>query len=202
MLGHFADFRKDVVMLKPVTLHVYDTRELRIAKNFVILGFLFTMLDIIIRFSFANIVLQVIVSLVSLAVGIIGFYKISKLARSITLFRNFSLSTFVNLVNGVILTLGIQEVLKSFLFLPLMACNIYWLYKFFTELSVLSGDNFFINGFKISCFALVLLFIGIFDANRLVLIASMLVVLVGFGCILIGAFRLKQITYFISDEGV
>lgn len=189
-------------MLKPVTLHVYNTRELRIAKNFVILGFLFTMLDIIIRFSFPSVVLQIIVSLTSLAVGIIGFYKISKLARSITLFRNFSLSTFINLTNGVILILGIQEVLKLFLFLPLLGFNVYWLYKFFSELSALSGDIFFINGFKISCFALVLLFVGIFDANRFVLIASMLVVLVGFGCILLGAFRLKQITYFISDKDV
>lgn len=191
-------------MVKAVTLYVHNTRELRIAKNFIILSFLFGIVGIVLSHSFPGVIARIVIPLISLVIGIIGFYKISKLARSTSLFKNFSFSILTNLVAGVILILDVRYQLPIvFLYFILIVLNFYWAYKFFAELSVLSDDKFFVNGFRIICCSLVLLllFINFPNLDQLAFFIFSLI-LIGCGCIFFGFFRLKQITYFVFSEDV
>ncbi|PAF47672.1 hypothetical protein BKH41_07220 [Helicobacter sp. 12S02232-10] len=226
-------------MSKSVTLYIKDNRELRIAKNFLIISILLYVLYILIAvfslsqlnssFSYLSVFLWVM-KILCFSSNVAGFYKLSKLGRSSVLFKNYMFSVIgmvaftiiIYLMFKIFFGVWVFDIQKSqlemaltdpvlswiFLFAGIFyfGLNVYWSYKICFELTFLSGDIFFINGFKIiissvsvALLANIMFFVSENQISSFLFLLSMIGMLVGSLILASGFFRLKQITYVVSE---
>ncbi|PAF41752.1 hypothetical protein [Helicobacter sp. 11S02596-1] len=222
-------------MPRSVTHSIKDNQELRIAKNFLIISILLYVLYVLLIALFLSqgalhssylSVFSWIIKIVCFAFSTAGFYKLSKLGRSLVLFKNymlfivgagvFSIATYA--IFKIFFGIGIfdmsqydlQKVLAnpafSWLFILMgvlyLGLCVYWSYKIFFELTCLSGDTFFINGFKIliasigiALIANMMFFVSQNQISSFLFLMAMIGMLAGSLMVISGFFRLKQITY-------
>ncbi|PAF46640.1 hypothetical protein BKH46_06635 [Helicobacter sp. 12S02634-8] len=179
-------------MLQSVTLYVKDNKELRITKNLLIISILVyaLLVGVSLFLPQGGIVSLLHWGLVGafFASNIAGFYRLSKLAQSQILFKNYMLSIVGLAIFLVVVHLAFKLFLGTWIFemsvadlqtllgdtsahmlffalvfvggMVYFGLSIYWGYKICSILSALSGDRIFSNGFNFFAGSVVLMLIA------------------------------------------
>lgn len=193
------------------TLHITNTPELKIAKNFLILGMLVNALTIaLMAFPIAGFVLFIL----SFVFTTGGFYKLSKIARNKLLFKYYMLLTISQALTGIVLSImGIRSsehlmentlLLGSFIAVMLLfgVFYFYCFYKIALELTSISGIKLFVLGFKGIVIGIVIFLVGCLLLSLshqlfyFISLCSLFVMCVGAIFFAAGIFTLKQVSYY------
>ncbi|PAF43904.1 hypothetical protein [Helicobacter sp. 11S03491-1] len=200
-------------MDKIITLHIQDTPQLRIARNFLIISVLIYMLSSLIYFLFLlnqKMITLTPLIIVSFILNMFGIYKLSKLGRNIRLFKYYMFLVLGSILYTLIMallskifldtwnfdltmlhlessqdkgTLDWLRVLIGFLMMGYVLLYFYCIYKIASELTGLSGDKLFLTGYKIVAFCFVLVGIGLLLLTFSVGFAKILMTFGGIGMI-------------------
>ncbi len=92
-------------------------------------------------------------------VGAVGFYRLSKITRHLSFFENFAFS-FLAVILCTLLSYLIPNVSNA-LSLIGNGVSIFYLHKLYRELSLHTQEKFFLSGFRLLLFSLILALLGI-----------------------------------------
>lgn len=193
------------------TLHISNTPELKIAKNFLILGMLINALSIALgAFPIVNFVLFVL----SFAFTTGGFYKLSKIARNKFLFKYYMFLIISQVLMMIFFSvMGIkpdENLIKNGVLLTSFMVGVivfggFYLYSFYKmalEMTSITGIQLFNLAFKsfiagIVIFLVSCLFLA-FSHKLFLLISlcSLFVICMGAIFFAAGIFILKEVSYY------
>lgn len=193
------------------TLHIANTPELKIAKNFLILGMLINALTFALAaFPIVGFVLLVL----SFVFTTGGFYKLSKIARNKVLFKHYMLLIISQVLMGIVFSImgikpsvdlmGNSLLLGSFIVVMLIfgVFYFYCFYKIALEMTAISGIKFFILGFKGFVAGIMVFLVGCLFVTfshqifYFLSLCSLFVVCMGAIFFAAGIFTLKQVSYY------
>lgn len=193
------------------TLHIANTPELKIAKNFLILGMLVNALSLALSaFPIVGFILLVL----SFVFTTGGFYKLSKIARNKVLFKYYMLLIISQVLMGIIFSImGIKPsadlmenklLLGSFVSVMLIFVVFYFycFYKIALEMTAISDIKFFILGFKGFIAGIVIFLVGCLFVTwshqifYFLSLCSLFVICMGAIFFAAGIFTLKQVSYY------
>ncbi|PAF54416.1 hypothetical protein BKH42_00425 [Helicobacter sp. 13S00482-2] len=192
-------------MPEPATLHIQDTPELKIARNFLILGLL---INALVLLFFSLPILSLILSIISFAFSTGGFYKLSKLARSQILFKYYTFLVLDGVLMGIIAgIINTNETLKTgfsigaFVVLICAVFYFYFFYRICLELTKITTIDFFTLAFKgmivgIVVFLIGCLFLSMGEVFYFISIASLIIISISGILFVIGIFKIKKIVYY------
>ncbi len=92
-------------------------------------------------------------------VGAVGFYRLSKITRHLSFFENFAFS-FLAVILCALLSYFIPNASNA-LSLIGNGVSIFYLHKLYRELSLHTQEKFFLSGFRLLLFSLILALLGI-----------------------------------------
>ncbi|WP_033618114.1 hypothetical protein [Helicobacter pylori] len=92
-------------------------------------------------------------------VGAVGFYRLSKITRHLSFFENFAFS-FLAVILCALLSYFIPNASNA-LSLIGNGVSIFYLHKLYRELSLYTQERFFLSGFRLLLFSLILALLGI-----------------------------------------
>ncbi|WP_033604096.1 hypothetical protein [Helicobacter pylori] len=92
-------------------------------------------------------------------VGAVGFYRLSKITRHLSFFENFAFS-FLAVILCALLSYLIPNASNA-LSLIGNGVSIFYLHKLYRELSLHTQEKFFLSGFRLLLFSLILALLGI-----------------------------------------
>lgn len=193
------------------TLHIANTPELKIAKNFLILGILVNALTVALAaFPIVGFVLLVL----SFVFTTGGFYKLSKITRNKVLFKYYMLLIISQVLLGIVFSvMGIKpdaNLVQNKLLLGSFIAGMfifgvfyfYCFYKMALELTSISGIKFFVLGFKLFVAGIVILLVGCLFVSLsselfyFIALCSLFVICMGAIFFVAGIFTLKQVSYY------
>lgn len=193
------------------TLYIANTPELKIAKNFLILGMLINAL----MAAFAVFpVVGFVLFILSFVFTTGGFYKLSKISRNKLLFKYYMLLIVSQALMGIIFSImGIRpgahlmenSVLLSGFIGAMLIFGVFYLYCFYKiaiELTSMSDSKFFILGCKGVIAGVVIFLVGcLFASSNLqifyfISMCSLFVMCMGGIFFATGIFTLKQVSYY------
>lgn len=193
------------------TLHIENTPELKIAKNFLILGILIHAFTVVFR-EFP--IVEFVLFILSFVFTTGGFYKLSKISRNKVLFKHYmfliiSQALILIVFNIMGIKIGAHLMKDSFLLgsfiIGLLVFGVfcfYCFYKIALEMTSISDSNFFILGFKGSVAGVVILLVGCLFVNLnyqlfyYISWCSFFVMCMGLIFFAVGIFTLKQVSYY------
>ncbi len=92
-------------------------------------------------------------------VGAVGFYRLSKITRHLSFFENFAFS-FLAVILCALLSYLIPNTSNA-LSLIGNGVSVFYLHKLYRELSLHTQEKFFLSGFRLLLFSLILALLGI-----------------------------------------
>ncbi len=92
-------------------------------------------------------------------VGAVGFYRLSKITRHLSFFENFAFS-FLAVILCALLSYFVPNASNA-LSLIGNGVSIFYLHKLYRELSLHTQEKFFLSGFRLLLFSLILALLGI-----------------------------------------
>ncbi|MDO7252902.1 hypothetical protein [Helicobacter cappadocius] len=192
-------------MSVPATLHIQDTPELKIAKNFLILGIL---VNALVYPFFLLPVVSLILSIMSFGFTTAGLYKLSKLARNQVLFKYYTFSVIDGILIVVIMSamnLKQMPLSPNFWFftgiLAVIVCGgfyFYFFYKICLELGKITTLGFFVLAFKgmaagIIIFLFACLFFSMKEVFYFLTMLSLVAFLMSGIVFIVGIFSIKKV---------
>ncbi|WP_033759207.1 hypothetical protein [Helicobacter pylori] len=161
-------------------IHIHQNKELQFIKK-CLLGYFFAPLcgAILLVFSIALsgakplqvsnlfnsqsayivLLLSLFLCAIGFIAGAIGFYKLSKITRHLSFFENFAFS-FLAVILCALLSYFIPNASNA-LSLIGNGVSIFYLHKLYRELSLHTQEKFFLSGFRLLLFSLILALLGI-----------------------------------------
>ncbi|WP_033780922.1 hypothetical protein [Helicobacter pylori] len=114
-------------------------------------------------------------------VGAVGFYRLSKITRHLSFFENFAFS-FLAVILCALLSYFVPNVSNA-LSLIGNGVSIFYLHKLYRELSLYTQERFFLSGFRLLLFSLILALLGILTHALGIIFLTIAVILM---CVALG----------------
>ncbi|WP_033739298.1 hypothetical protein [Helicobacter pylori] len=114
-------------------------------------------------------------------VGAVGFYRLSKITRHLSFFENFAFS-FLAVILCALLSYLIPNTSNA-LSLIGNGVSIFYLHKLYRELSLHTQEKFFLSGFRLLLFSLILALLGILTHALGIIFLTIAVILM---CVALG----------------
>ncbi|WQV01440.1 hypothetical protein KVK53_02275 [Helicobacter pylori] len=105
------------------------------------------------------VLLSLFLCVLGFIVGAVGFYRLSKITRHLSFFENFAFS-FLAVILCALLSYLIPNTSNA-LSLIGNGVSIFYLHKLYRELSLHTQEKFFLSGFRLLLFSLILALLGI-----------------------------------------